>query len=122
MKKIAFWGLLVVFLPAMISAQEKIEAPVWNVGDRWNFTGDGSIEVIQADQSRYILKFSEKICSFESQDCSKILFDKSTRNRIHIVEGDKRKKYTMGLKKNLDFPLRNGKKWKWAYSGTVKGM
>jgi hypothetical protein len=41
-----FLGLLVVFLPAMVSAQEKIEAPVWNVGDKRAFTCDGGIEVI----------------------------------------------------------------------------
>jgi hypothetical protein len=32
-KRIFFWSL-VVFLPAMALAQEKVEAPVWNVGDK----------------------------------------------------------------------------------------
>jgi len=122
MKKIIFLGLLVVFLPATLFAQEKIEAPVWNVGDKWTFTGDGSIEVIKADQSGYILKFSDKNCSFESQGCNTVLFEKSTRNRINDVEGDKRKKYVMGLPKILDFPLSPGKQWKTAYSGTRPGI
>ena len=106
MRKIMFLGLLVVFLPAMVSAQEKIEAPVWNVGDKWTSTGDGIIEVVKADQSGYVLKFSGSNCLFESQGCNTILLEKSTRNRIHVVEGDKPKKYTMGLRKILDFPLR----------------
>jgi hypothetical protein len=119
MKKILFWGWLVFFLPAMVSAQEKIEAPTWNVGDRWTFTRDGSIEVIKVDQSGYILKFSDKVCFFESQGYNTILFDKSARNRINAIEGDKRKKYVMGLSKVLDFPLSAGKQWMSAYSTTV---
>lgn len=121
MKKIAFLGLLIVFLPAMALAQGKVEAPVWNVGDKWTFTGDGSIEVIKADPSGYILKFSDKNSLFESQGCNTILFEKTTRNRIHAVAGDKRKKYTKGLKKILDFPLLGGKQWKSAYSATIRG-
>ncbi len=121
MKKILFLGLLIVFVPALVSAQEKIESPAWNVGDKWTFTGDGSIEVIKADQSGYILKFSDKNCSFESQGCNTVLFEKSTRNRINAVEGEKRKKYVMGLSKVLDFPFSAGKQWKSAYSETVVG-
>ena len=46
MKKIILLAWLVVFLPAMVFAQEKIEASVWNVGDKRAFTCDGGIEVI----------------------------------------------------------------------------
>ena len=66
MKKIIFLAWLVVFFPGIVPAQEKVEAPVWNVGDKWTFTGNGGIEVVKADQSGYILKFSDKKCSFES--------------------------------------------------------
>jgi len=121
MKKIVFLGWLIVFLPAIVFAQEKIETPLWNVGDKWNFTGDGSIEVIKVDQSGYILKFSEGECLFESQGCKTILFEKATLNRINAVEGDKLKKYTMGLRKILDFPLGIGKQWKYAYSSKEMG-
>jgi hypothetical protein len=116
MKKIIFLALSIVFLPAMVFAQEKVEAPAWNVGDKWTFTGDGSMEVIKADQSGYILKFSDGKCIFETQACNAILFEKSTRNRINAVEGDRRKKYIMGLRKILDFPFSTGKQWKDAYS------
>jgi len=121
MKKIFFLASLLVVLPVIVFAQEKIEAPIWNVGDKWTFTGKGSIEVIKADQSGYILKLSDRICLFESQACNTILFEKSTRNRINVVEGDKRKKYTMGLTKILDFPLGAGKQWKYTYSATIRG-
>ena len=121
MKKMAFLECLILFLAPMAFAQEKIEGPVWNVGDKWTFTGDGSIEVVKADQSGYILKFSEGKCIFESQGCNTILFGKATLNRINAVKGDKRKKYVMGLSKVLDFPLSTGKEWKTAYSSTGPG-
>ena len=119
MKKMIFLGWLVVLLPAMAFAQEKIEAPAWNVGDKWAFTGDGSIEVVKADPNGFILKFSDRKCMVETQGCNTILFEKSTRNRINVAEGDKRKKYVMGLSKILDFPLSTGKQWKSAYSSSV---
>ncbi len=116
MKKMVFLAWMIVFLPAMAFAQEKVEAPVWNVGDKWSFTGNGSIEVAKADQSGYILKFSEGICIFERQGFNAILFEKVSLNRVYSVEGDKRKKYIMGLSRTLDFPLIAGKQSKSGYS------
>jgi hypothetical protein len=119
MNTMVLLALLIVFLPTVVFAQEKVEAPVWNVGDKWNFTGDGSIEVVKADPNGFILKFSARNCMVETQGCDAIFFEKSTRNRINAVEGDKRKKYLMGLSKVLDFPLSSGKQWKSAYSESV---
>jgi hypothetical protein len=118
-KKKIYLAWLIVFLPAMVFAQEKVEAPIWNVGDKWTFTGNGSIEVAKVDESGYILKFSDGACIIETQSCNAILFEKSTRNRINAVEGDKRKKYTMGFRRILEFPFSTGKQWKGAYSGPV---
>ncbi len=50
MKKMVLLALLIVSLAATAFAQEKVEAPVWNVGDKWSFTGNGSIEVAKAEQ------------------------------------------------------------------------
>jgi hypothetical protein len=118
MKKIA--PLLWIFLlfPSITWAQEKVEAPVWNVGDKWVFT-TGAIEVINADQKSYTLKFSDNICISESQGLSVIIIDKSTLNRIYALEGNKRKRYTRGRAKILDFPIFTGKKWESAYSATA---
>jgi hypothetical protein len=74
--------------------------------------------VVKADQSGFILKFSDGICKFETQACNTILFEKSTRNRINAIEEAKSKKYSMGLRKILNFPLSNGKQWKYAFSAT----
>ena len=57
----------------MVFAQEKIEAPVWNVGDKWVFT-HGNIEVVGADQNSYTLKFSDDICPRERWRLNLIVF------------------------------------------------
>ncbi|MGE5253588.1 MAG: hypothetical protein ACM3N7_06460 [Planctomycetaceae bacterium] len=116
MKKIIFLGLLMAFLPAMVFAQGKIEAPVWNVGDKWVFTDEGTIEVFKVDPNGYVAKFSDHICSFERQDFHTIIFDKSTLQRISALEGAKQIKYKLGLKSIFNFPLSPGKQWEYRYS------
>ena len=119
MRKMIYLLGIVLLFSSITWAQEKIEAPVWNVGDKWAFTGNGNIEVVKADKTGYFLKFSDGKCVFESQGCNTILFQNSSLNRINAVEGDKSKKYVMGLSKALDFPLNTGKQWKSAYSSSV---
>ncbi len=119
MKRIILLGMLLAFLAPMVFAQEKIEAPIWNVGDKWVFTGDGSIEVVKADPNGYILKFSDGKCIFERQGYNTMLFDKSSLNRINILEGGKQTKYTRAYKRLFDFPLSIGKQWKDAYSTKI---
>jgi len=116
MRKMIISGWLILFLPAIVFAQEKIEAPTWNVGDKWVFTGDGRVEVVKVDPKGYILKFSEEKCIFETQGCMTVFFQKPSLNRANFLEGDKQKKYTRAYKKLLDFPLSIGKQWKDAYS------
>jgi len=120
-KNLILAGLLFVLLPSLAFSQEKVEAPVWNVLDKWVFTGNGSIEVVKADQSGYILKFSEGKCIFESQGCNTILFEKSSLNRMNVLDGDKSRKYGEGLSKILNFPFSKGKQWKSGYSSTESG-
>jgi hypothetical protein len=112
-------GFLVLFFASIGFAQEKIEAPVWNVGDKWVFTGEGSIEVVNADRNSYAVKFSDGICIVERQGYNTIIFEKSTISRIHFTDGGKRRKYVMGLSKIFDFPLSTGKQWKSAYSSSL---
>jgi len=116
MKKIMFLVWLVVFFPAMVFAQEKVEAPIWNVGDKWVFTGEGTIEVLKVEQNGIVVKFSDNICVLERQGFNTIIFDKSTLQRIYTFEGNKRSKYVMGLTNIFNFPLSPGKQWKHAYS------
>ena len=114
--KMIFLVWLILFLPAMVLGQEKVDAPTWNVGDKWVFAGDGTIEVVQADPNGYVMNFSDSICVLERQGFNKVIFDKSTLQRSHSLEGEKRKKYSMGLKNIFNFPFSPGKQWKYAYS------
>ena len=45
MKKIVLLLGIFLLFPSITWAQEKVEAPVWNVGDKWVFT-QGNIEVV----------------------------------------------------------------------------
>jgi hypothetical protein len=115
MKKIMSFVWLVVLLPTMLSAQEKIEAPVWNVGDKWVFT-QGNIEVVGADQNSYTLNFSKDTCVIENKRLEKMVFDKSSLNKIYILKEEKREKFTMGHRRILNFPLTLGMEWKDTFS------
>jgi hypothetical protein len=110
MKKIIFLGWLVVFLPAMIFAQEKIEAPIWNVGDKWVFDREGPIEVIACDAQWYSVKFSGGI--FPKDASGIAVFERSTLNVKYMLEKDRRKAYRGFRKTILNFPLTLGKQWK----------
>jgi hypothetical protein len=103
MKRMFFLAWAAFFIPALLCAEEKVEAPVWNAGDKWVFSGGGTVE------------FSEAVCVIEGQGFETIIFDKATLQRVHTLKGEKRKKYTMGLKKIFDFPYTPGKEWKDSY-------
>jgi hypothetical protein len=118
MKRIIFLGWLVLFLPAMVFAQEKIEAPVWNVGDKWDFGQEGFLEVVGIDKNGYISKFSAGIFFRSAQGT--VIFDKSTFNVLYVLEGGKVKKYKGGHRKILNFPLVIGEKWKDGFSKVFK--
>jgi hypothetical protein len=116
MKNISLLVLIILFSPSVLFAQERIEAPVWNIGDKWFFT-TGNIEVVNADQNTYTVNFSADTCLFENQGFKAIVFEKSTLNRIGVLTRGKRKEYTVGLRRILNFPLTVGKQWKDEYSG-----
>ena len=78
MKKMMLLGWLVAFLPAMVVAQEKIEAPVWNVGDKWTFDREGPMEVTGRDAQCYAAKFSGGI--FRKDASGIALFERSNFN------------------------------------------
>jgi hypothetical protein len=119
MKKIIFFGWLVVFLPAMVFAQEKIEAPIWNVGDKWVFDREGPIEVVGCDAQWYSVKFSGGI--FPKDASGIAIFDRSTLNVKYMLEKDRRKEYRGFRKKILNFPLTLGKQWKDLYQVDEQG-
>ncbi len=110
MRKMIFFLWVFFLSPSITWTQEKVEAPAWNVGDKWVFT-QGNIEVIGADKKSYALKFSKDICILEHAGFEVIIFEKSTLNRVYTVREDKREKYTEGRRRILNFPLNPGKQW-----------
>jgi hypothetical protein len=113
MKKIVFLGCLILFLAPMVFAQEKVEAPVWNVGDKWDFGKDGMLEVVGIDKNGYVAKFSAGIFLKSAQ--GGVIFDKKTFNVVYFLQGDKAKKYSGGHRRILNFPFMIGNKWKDEY-------
>ncbi len=111
MRKIIFLLSIFLLFPLIAWAQEKIEAPIWNLGDKWVFT-KGYIEVVDIDQNSYTLNFSKDTCPNENKGLEKIIFDKSTLNRIYTLKKDKREKYILTQRRILNFPLNFGKEWK----------
>jgi len=109
MKKMVFLGCLILFFAPMVWAQEKIEAPVWNIGDKWDFGQEGFLEVVGIDKNGYVARFSAGIFLKSAQ--GKAIFDKSSFNVLYILEGDKAKKYKGAHRRILNFPLVIGKKW-----------
>ncbi len=103
MKKMICLVWMILFLPTQTFAEEKIETPVWTVGDKWLFTPRGTMEVVAADEASYTVKFSASN--------TLTIFDKSTLNRKYVLEEDKRREYKGSLRRILNFPLVMGKTW-----------
>jgi len=110
MRKIILFVWVIAFLSQMAWAEEKIEAPVWNVGDKWVFTQGMNMEVIKADENAYVVKLGNQ----------SVVFDKSTLNRTFVLLGKKSEVYMESQRKLFDFPLAIGKKWKDKYSTQLK--
>ncbi len=110
MKRMILGGCLLLFFSTMVCAQEKVEAPIWNVGDKWDFGRDGFLEVVGVDKNGYVAKFLAGIFFKSTQGT--VIFDKSTLSVLYGLEGDKRKKYEGAHRRILNFPLVIGKKWK----------
>jgi hypothetical protein len=113
MKKMILLGWLVLFLAPAVCAQEKIEGPVWNVGDKWVFDREGPVEVTGRDAQCYSVQFSGGI--FPKDASGIAIFERSTLNVKYMLEGDQRKEYRGFRKKILNFPLTLGKQWKDLY-------
>ena len=110
MKRILLSGVLILVCAQIVFAQDKIEAPAWNVGDKWIFTQGMKMEVLEADESGYVVEFPNRT----------LLFGRSTPNKVFTVQGKKKEPYRGSQKRLLDFPLTIGKTWKDTYSQALK--
>ena len=106
MKKMILLSFLVLFIPAIVCGQDKVEVPVWNMGDKWKLTEDVTIMVVKADESSYAVKY------LTAGGESILIFEKSSVNRLYVMDKDKRIPYEGRNKRLFNFPLDIGKSWK----------
>jgi hypothetical protein len=109
MKKTLLLSFLVLFISAIVSAEEKVEAPVWNAGDKWTLTDDVVVKVVNADPGSYAVEY------LTSRGEVTFLCDKNSLNRLSYMGKDKRIKYEGRNKRLFNFPLTIGKTWKDQY-------
>lgn len=109
MKKTILLIFLVLSIPAIGHGQDKVEAPVWNVGDKWTISEDVVVTVVNADQEGYTVKYSTSRWELT------FLCDKTSLNRTYYIGEDKRIKYEGRNKRLFNFPLNVGKTWKDQY-------
>jgi hypothetical protein len=108
MKKMILLSLLAMFIPVILCGQDKVDAPVWNVGDKWSWKRvDGATlhsEVVDVKEDLYLLKMGK--------DPDLYGYDKKTMNvKFLIKEGVRQEKAGFGWRNVLDFPMFVGKKW-----------
>ncbi len=116
MKKSILLIFLVVFIPAILYGQDKIDAPAWNIGDRWVLGEDVVITVASADQSSYSVTYT-----IGGRD-STIVYEKPSLNRLYYGARDKRIKYEGRNRKLFDFPMQIGKSWQDKYVVKPTGL
>ncbi len=108
MKKIVILSFFILFTVPTVWAQEKVEAPVWNVGDKWTYKdatgGIWTNEVVEVKEDLFIGKRGE------FQDL--VAYDRKTMNMKYMIDTSGRRiKSTSVLRKLWDFPIIIGKKW-----------
>jgi len=109
MKKMILLAFLVLSIPVVVYGQDKVEAPVWNVGDKWVLSDDVVITIANADQDSYTVKYQT------ARGDLTFICEKSTLNRSYFMGRDKRIKYEGRNKRLFNFPLDIGKTWKDQY-------
>ncbi len=109
MKKMILLSFLVLSIPVILYGQDRVEAPVWNVGDKWTISDDVVVTVVNADQEGYTVKY------LTSRGEVTFICDKSSLNRLYYTSRDKRVKYEGRNKRLFNFPLDIGKTWKDQY-------
>ena len=120
MKRMIFLGCLVLFSSTMLSAQERIEAPVWKMGEKWTFRydtgGEWTVEIVGEEKDFYV----DSSTRTEGRLIGKYkrFYDKKTLNCVEIIKDGKESKQERDmLKKYFDFPLYTGKNWTYRFGG-----
>lgn len=105
MKKLMLLSFLVLFIPALLYGQDKVEVPVWNVGDKWTLTEEVNILVANPNESGYVVKY------ITARGETVLIYEKSSLNRLFVMDKEKRIPYEGRNKRLFNFPLEIGKSW-----------
>ena len=136
MKKKIMLSCLILFFTSIVWAQEKCEAPIWNVGDKWTYmdvTGEiWTNEVVDSRKDLYTVKFGgiqdTSLGLYEGNVYPGLvpqnlyLFDKKTLNIKYVIERGGRYKYTNMFREFFNFPIFVGKKWREVTNGITGGI
>ena len=109
MKRMILLSFLVLSFPFIVYGQDRVEAPVWNVGDKWTLSDDVIITVVNVDQDGYTVKYTTPRWEASA------ICEKGSLNRIYYMDKDQRIKYEGRNKRLFNFPLDTGKTWKDQY-------
>ena len=105
MKKKILLIFLVLLIPSIVFGQNKVEAPVWNVGDKWILSDDVVIKIVNVDGGSYTVEYST------TRGDLTLIYEKSSLNRLYYMDKNGRKKYEGRNKRLFNFPLDVGKTW-----------
>jgi len=119
MRKVAFFNFIILFLISLAWAQEKVEAPVLNVGDKWTYRADNgwewTVETIGVEKDSYVIVWLMPEGGARGE--WKQFYDKKSLNCVKVIKDGKEDRDERNrLKKWYDFPLHKGKKWKFTFS------
>jgi hypothetical protein len=105
MKKKVLLIFLVLLIPTLVSGQNKVEAPLWNVGDKWILSDDVVIKIVNVDGGSYAVEYST------TRGDLTLIYEKSSLNRLYYMDRTGRKKYEGRNKRLFNFPMEVGKTW-----------
>lgn len=107
-------GCVVLFLAPIIWAQEKVDAPVFNIGSKWHYKAKAGWEwvneLIREQGDIYVMRSvrgTQEILNF---------YDKKSMNLVKRTVDEKKDRSEYLHKKFFDFPVWVQKKWNYRYS------
>ncbi len=109
MKKAILLIFSVALIPVILCAQDKIDVPSWNIGDRWVLGDDVVVTVASADESSISLQYT-----IGGRD-STITYQKPSLSRLYYIVRNKRINYEGKNKRLFNFPMEIGKSWQDKY-------
>jgi hypothetical protein len=119
MKRVMILSVLVLLLAPMAWAQEKCEAPIWNIGDKWTYK-----DVTGSTFTSQVVRIEEDLFIVKTEGAQYLSgYDKKTLNsKFQIEESGRKIKNTTNYRKIFDFPIFVGKKWTYTSTGRAAGI